>query len=130
MKHLCFEKLHINCFVTVGHKLKFSICNCFNFVPISFSYRPTLLSHHLYPANFSVSFRYIWRAKTYIYNKTNITRVGRDSSVGKSPTSHAGELGSNPSEGLTWVTTMYKWEGKRLTAVKVILHQLAWLTCA
>ncbi len=33
-----------------------------------------------------------------------------------------------PGRGLTWITSMHEWEGKRLPAVKVILHQLAWLT--
>ncbi len=34
----------------------------------------------------------------------NCQQGGRDSSVGKSSASHAGDLGSNPSGGLTQVT--------------------------
>ncbi len=54
---------------------------------------------------------------------------GRDSSVGKSSASQSRDPGSNPGGGLTRVTQCMK-EGKRLPAVKVILHQLAWLTGA
>ncbi len=37
---------------------------------------------------------------------------GRDSSVGKSSASHAEDLSSNPSQGLTRVTPVHEWEGK------------------
>ncbi len=52
------------------------------------------------------------------------TMVGgwANSSFGKSFTSRAGYPGSNTSWVLTWVTPMHEWEGKRLLAVKVILH--------
>ncbi len=60
---------------------------------------------------------------------TNISQhlnEGRmDSSVGKS-----GNPGSIPVGGLTRVTQCTEWEWKRLPAVKVVLHQLAWLTDA
>ncbi len=50
---------------------------------------------------------------------------GSDSSVGKSSASHAGDPGLNPGVGcLTQVTPIHEWQGKRLLAVKVILHQL------
>ncbi len=55
---------------------------------------------------------------------------GRDSSVGKSSASQAGDPGSNPGLGLTSGHPIHEREGKRLPAVKVILHQLAWLTGA
>ncbi len=52
----------------------------------------------------------------------------RDSSVGKSPASHAGDPGSK--WGFDSDQPMDVWEGKRLPAVQVILHQLDWLTGA
>ncbi len=61
-------------------------------------------------------------------SKSNIGLWGWDILVGKASTSHAGDLGLNPGEGLTQLTPMHEWEGKRLPAVKVILHQLPWLT--
>ncbi len=46
------------------------------------------------------------------------TKGGRDSSVGGSSTSHAGDLGLNSIGGLTRVTPMHEGEGKRFTTVK------------
>ncbi len=58
--------------------------------------------------------------------KLKINR-GRDSSVGKSSVSQAG---FESQWGIDSGHTMHEWDGKRLTTVKVILHQLAWLTGA
>ncbi len=52
------------------------------------------------------------------------------SPVGKSSASHTRDPGSNLCLGLTLFTPVHEWEGKRLPAVKVILHQLAWHTSA
>ncbi len=54
----------------------------------------------------------------------------RERSVCKSSASHAVDPGSNPGGGLTGVTPMHEWEGKRLPTVKIILQQLAWMTGA
>ncbi len=53
-----------------------------------------------------------------------------DSSVDKSSTFQSGDPGSNPIGGLDSGHSVHEWEGMRLPAVKVILHQLAWLTGA
>ncbi len=42
---------------------------------------------------------------------------GRDSSVGKSLASYAGDPGLNPGGSLTRNTPMQEWQGKRLPAV-------------
>ncbi len=45
-------------------------------------------------------------------NNFNVKKGGRDSSVGKSSTSQAGDQGSNPDEGLNWVTQCMNERGR------------------
>ncbi len=67
-----------------------------------------------------------------MWTATNILikKIGRDRSVGKSSASQSGDLGFKFQWGLDLGYPMHEWEGKRLPTVKVILHQLAWLTGA
>ncbi len=60
----------------------------------------------------------------------NPSAGGRDSSVGKSSASQSGDTGFKSQWGFDSGHPMHEWEVKRLPAVKVILHQLAWLTGA
>ncbi len=59
-----------------------------------------------------------WQATFQMING-NFCQGGRDSSVGKSSTSHAGDPCSNPSGG----HPMHVWEGKRLPALKKNFYQ-------
>ncbi len=61
---------------------------------------------------------------------TMLMSGGRDSSVGKSSASQSGGPRFEFPVGLGSGHPMHEWEGKRLPAVNVILHQLAWLTGA
>ncbi len=84
------------------------------------------ICHHctLHRHNFMVMHIKIW-LRLFCWHKG-----GRDNSVGKSSASQSGDPRIESWWELVSGHPMHEWERKRLPAVKVILHQLTWLTGA